>query len=294
LEETWSIVKTSLAPIEVSAAAPPFARACGIPFPEAAAHLRTTRGVVIRGLSESVARSAAAALAAVGIACIAVEDHSTLPAPRPYFLRNASAASEAFVVHRETTGEVTRIPWADVRVIAAGQVVEKEMRKVTTGHQRRWTVLNTAIGLTTGIPIPARFGMVATTRTEEQSDVREYFDIVCSDPLQHYRIDGGRFNYSSMLPQPTPVAQANFCYMVGGLVRMATAAACNVLPEYIGADGSLSLEVFSDVYDYERLLTWLLTLHRLGIRVQDLPGSTGPEDRDRTVQMPPGASDAAS
>ncbi|HET6384543.1 MAG TPA: hypothetical protein VFJ58_14205 [Armatimonadota bacterium] len=287
MDETWSVVKTDLTTAEVTVAGPIVARRLQMPLAEAAGRVRSARGILMRMLERPAAEQMAAELSAAGIPATAAPDVMTAPPVRPYVLRNASATGTSFMPHKDLGRAVDPLPWTEVKVVVAGQAPEVETRRVKVGGDRRWALVSTAVGLVAGVPVPPRFGGSATTRLEEHVEIRNWLDILGGDPIQHYRIDGGRFNYASILPQPAPVAEANFCYLVTGLITAAPGCATNVLPCHIGQDGSLSLEVFSDIYDYEKAVTWLLALQRLGLWNASVTSANRPPDVDvnQTLKM---------
>jgi len=260
--ETWSLIKTTFQPVDIPAAALVVSRWCGMPRAEAAGRLRASRGILLRRLLQPAAENSARELTEVGIPALAVPDSATMPFPRPYILRRAGAAADAFLALREPAGTESSLPWSGIQVVAAGRVTEKHRHTEAPSFNRRWELARMA-ARAASVRIPP--GSSTRSPGAEETVVRDWLYILGGDPLQTYAVDGRGFNYASVLPRPAPIAEANFCHLVIGVLRMAASAATNILSRQIGRDGSLALEVFESSHDFDQLLGWLLAISRVGL-----------------------------
>ena len=275
----WSVVKTSLYGVDIAASAPALSRLCDMPLVEATQRLRSSRGILMRGLDETLARELTKQLDDAGQRFLAVPDTLTVQPPAAYQLRNASATATDFTPLKDLPPQPEPVPWSRIWVITVGRVAETQSQ-LSSARDR--PMMPSISGPLRRIAEGGLQSLPSVTHT------RERVDIVCGIPEQRYRVENGRFNFGSILPKPSPVADANFCLLARGLLQMAPRAATNVLPAHIGADGGLALEEFREPHDMDRITTWLCCLVRLGLWPGAVENDRDPDGAEnRTVHVYP-------
>jgi hypothetical protein len=116
-----------------------------------------------------------------------------------------------------------------------------------------------------------RLGLTSGHKPVEAGRLSDRLSVVGGSPLQHYRIDGDRFNYGSLFPRPSPIGEANFCMLVNGILRLSTGAFTNIQPVQVSADGGLALEIFEDTHEFDRTVSWLTAIARLRLWMTGAP-----------------------
>jgi hypothetical protein len=206
---------------------------------------RSSWGVIAENLEAQDGQILANALNEAGLASALVPALSPLPEAKPVVRWDPSVAEDLILI------------------AAAGITITSTTTKsIKEGPTSAQKLLNTGILLTTGLPI--HFGGKERTveKTQQNSDLLLYLDLVYKNPARRRRLDAQQFDYSFLKERKLYFILGNFKLMLGDLARQVPAAWRNHGTKVLLENKPIPTMGYESLDDLERETRWLLTLQQ--------------------------------
>lgn len=202
------------------------------------------QGVLAIGLQRPSARSVQRHLLELGVVAEVVTE-AWLQLPEEMTCRRAAPSAEALRIY-DAHGQARSVPWAQVKLIAAGHVpvgeqvmVQRDASSVLMGEYGEYDV--------------------APEYEYRETDCL-LLDIVCDEPVRRYRITSDRFDYGYLGERKTSSSGPNFAKLVRDLAANATGVPLNAGAEALVAQ-TRSVVRYRRSQLFERESGWLLWRH---------------------------------
>lgn len=174
------------------------------------------RGILLRQLPRGAALALQKAFQAEGVSVVVVSEDDLPRLPEGKAIHRLEISPEALVVY-DLLGRPKPVPWADLALVAAGQVRHFEM-----GQTRKESVvmrLNPITGL--------RPKTVTEIAHKVEADSQRVLEILLSDALTRYQIDAARFPFKYLIDRPELSIADRFAWLVREICQRATRAIFN-------------------------------------------------------------------
>jgi hypothetical protein len=136
----------------------------------------------------------------------------------------------------------------------------KNVKEVPSTAQK---IASMGIFLTTGLPIKVGGKERTVEKTQTQSDLVFYADLLYKDPARRLRIDALRFDYSFLKDRKVYQVFGNFKLLVADLAQGAPGAWRNHGTKILLEGKPIRMMGYETLADLERETRWLLTLQAL-------------------------------
>ncbi len=202
-------------------------------------------GILAENLSAEDANTLLESLSQAGIACRICRT-SALPS----------------LPQAEELISIQHLPAAKPILIASAAitVTSTTTRSVKEGPSAAQKILSTGILLTTGLPIHIGGKERDVEKTQRQSDLACYLDLVYRNPSRRLRVDAQKFDYSFLKERKLYQVFGNFKLLIGDVVKVAPEAWQNNGTRVLMEGKPIQTMGYTSLADLERESRWLLTL----------------------------------
>jgi hypothetical protein len=173
-------------------------------------------GILMRHENHDAARAFQAALQAEGVATALVSENDLPTLPESKALHRLELSSEALLIF-DLLGQATRIPWADIALLAAGAVGDVEVTRTKT--ERTVFRFSPLLGVW-----PKK---ITETRQKVAADSHLVLEILLTGMKTRYQIEAARFPFKHVIDQPELSITEKYIWVVREFCRRATAATLN-------------------------------------------------------------------
>jgi hypothetical protein len=173
-------------------------------------------GILMRHENHDAARAFQAALQAEGVAAAVVSENDLPTLPESKSLKRMELTSEALLVF-DLLGQTTRIPWANITLLAAGAVGDVALTRTKT--ERTVFRFSPVLGVW-----PKK---VTESRQKVAADSHLVLDILLTGTKARYQIEAARFPFKYVIDQPELSITEKYIWVVREFCRRATAATLN-------------------------------------------------------------------
>ncbi len=143
---------------------------------------------------------------------------------------------------------------------AAITITSTTTKSVKEGPSAAQKILSTGIMLTTGLPIRIGGKERTVDKTQHQSDLMFYLDLLYKNPPRRLRVDAQKFDYSFLKERKLYSVLGNFKLLVGDVVKAAPEAWQNHGTRILMEGKPLQTMAYESLADLDRETRWLLTL----------------------------------
>jgi hypothetical protein len=147
---------------------------------------------------------------------------------------------------------------------AAITVTSTTTKQVKEGPSAAQKVLSTAILLGTGLPIKIGGKDRIVEKTQQQSDMVFYVDVIYGNPSRRLRVNSQNFDYSFLKERKLYQVFGNFKLLLGDLTKATPTAWTNHGTRVLLEGKPIQTMGYGSLADLERETRWLLTLQTLG------------------------------
>jgi hypothetical protein len=149
---------------------------------------------------------------------------------------------------------------------AAITITSTTTKKIKEGPSAADKIVSAGIMLTTGLPIRIGGKERTVEKTQHQSDLVFYLDVIYRSPLRRLRVDAQNFDYSFLKERKLYQVMGNFKLLVGDLVKGTPEAWQNHGTRVLLESKPIQTMGYGTLADLERETRWLLTLQQLNNR----------------------------
>lgn len=247
-----------LKPVEIAKVLAVFRR---VPVQDVVPAARKSWGILEENLEDGTAREMADSLKAAGLGAIALPQGLMEDLPSAQAVSKMPFSTEGLFPEL-VPGQLERIPWERLALIAAVGFKEKVVRriKVQEGPGLARKALDLGMRLATGFAVGLGGGKREVEKTVESSDLVFYLDLILKDSPQRLRIDAQDFDFSCLRGRMAYNVASNFKILVAELAQHAPGATRNRGAQVL-LDGKPLREMgYESLAELERESRWLLTL----------------------------------
>lgn len=204
---------TAVAPEQVKQAFRPFSH---LTDADAVRLAVGTHGILMKHLSQDVARAVQLALQAEGIVLAIVAENELPRLPAPQQLRRIEIWPQAFTIY-DHLGRATGIPWPDITLVAAGAAQHFEVSR--TEVQRPGLRFDPLTG--------APKQRVTDVVHKVESGSQLLLDIFVGGGATRYQLEAAGFPFKYVIDRPGLSLEEKFIWLVRQVCRQATQAVLN-------------------------------------------------------------------
>lgn len=175
----------------------------------------SARGILMRGMHSDAARALNMSLLAQGVAATVVAENALPVLPEGRTIHRLQLSETEFTPS-DVLGNLFRVSWTEIRLVAAGCVQHFGMSATRTER--------TAV----------RFSIITGLRTQKISDVRHRVDTdsrleleVLTTANTRFQLDASEFHFAHLVVDPALTAAEKFAWLVRQICARAPQAAFN-------------------------------------------------------------------
>jgi hypothetical protein len=204
------------------------------------------RGILMRHLRRDAARALQKACAAEEVDVAVVAEDELPGLPDGHSLHRLGIWPQAFTIY-DLRGRRTSIPWPQITLIAAGEVLNYEAGKPRSGRS------STAFGA----PIASwrKRGEESTHRMEAEPQL--LLEILANENQERYQLDAAKFTFRYVIDRPGLTLQEKFIWLAREICRQATQAMLNTGARRL-MQGDETVPTFMNRQAFTDEMIWLL------------------------------------